>query len=327
MRVGVVGPIYDDSFAENVVVTLQQMGYDAVSLGSPGLPVGKLSAKVTELARRFGAEAEQLTQRAVVARAARARCDVVISILHGLMPDIVAALKDVSDKVCLWYPDAVANVGRMAMAAAPYDALFFKDSWLAQRLRDVYGLPAHYLPEACNPTWHRPIGDYGREPHIVVVGSVYPTRARLLERLIRDGVPLKIHGNGLPRWLAGGALADVPRGAYIAREEKAAAFRRARGVLNNLHPGEMVGVNCRLFEAAASGGAVLCERRDGLGDVFDEPSEVLAFSSYDELLGHCRTLLAGPDVGRAVGAAASERARHEHSYERRLTAMLGELHA
>jgi spore maturation protein CgeB len=80
-----------------------------------------------------------------------------------------------------------------------------------------------------------------------------------------------------------------------------------------------------MFEAAASGGAVLCERRPVLGDLFDLDREVLPFSTFEELLGRAQELLDDRETGRAYGDAASKRAHAEHSYEARLPFLLERL--
>jgi spore maturation protein CgeB len=252
-------------------------------------------------------------------------CDVIINVEQSLMPATVAKIKTGGQRIALWYPDAVANIGRMAMIASDYDALFIKDQLFAQRLDQVYGLPAVYMPEACNPMWHHPVGEAGKEPFIVVVGNLYPTRTRLLHRLNDAGIPLKLYGGGFPRWYDAGALAGLFTNTFVTGEDKSRVFREARGVLNNLHPAELNSVNCRLFEATAAGGAVLCEHRDALEDLFRVNEEVLSYSTFDELLHHCRALLSEEGLTGKIGDAASMRAHAEHTYEMRLTAILEHL--
>ena len=58
----------------------------------------------------------------------------------------------------LWFPDHVGAMGANSIFAAGYDHLFFKEQHLVDRSRKMLNLPAHYLPEACNPLWHRPEG-------------------------------------------------------------------------------------------------------------------------------------------------------------------------
>src|SRR5207244_35692 len=129
--------------------------------------------------------------------------------------------------VALWFPDAISNLGRARCLTAPYTTLFFKDPLLVRRLRDTVGLPVEYLPEACNPRWHRPIGEAGVEPHIAVVGNTYVTRLLLIRRLQAAGIPLVIHGGATPRW----ARQLMPAGLHVRppvfRDEKSRVFRAA----------------------------------------------------------------------------------------------------
>jgi spore maturation protein CgeB len=99
-------------------------------------------------------------------------------------------------------------------------------------------------------------------------------------------------------------------------------FRGAAGVLNNLHPGEINGVNARLSEATGCGAAVLCEYRPALPDLFDVGQEVLAFRDFDELVGQATRLLHEADLTARIGDAAARRAHRDHTYERRITALL-----
>lgn len=323
MRVGVIGPISPDSLADNILNCLPNLGVTPVPLGPAGpRSSSRVAQYAAEFLRRSGAEGEQLSQYALLRRARQSGCDVIINVQQSLTAKTVDGLKGDGSRIALWYPDAVSNIGRMSIVAGAYDALFLKDALFAQRLSRVYGLRAYYLPEACNPRWHRPVGDAGTDEHIAVVGNVYPTRARLLGKLHADGVPLSLYGGGFPRWLDTDHLRGIQQHAPVFRVDKAQVFRRARGVLNNLHPAEMDSVNCRLFEAAGSGGAVLCERRPRLGELFDEDREILSFDSYGELLSHCRNLLSSRDSGRTLGDAASRRATSDHTYEIRLSQIM-----
>jgi spore maturation protein CgeB len=96
-------------------------------------------------------------------------------------------------------------------------------------------------------------------------------------------------------------------------------------VLNNLHPAELHGVNNRLFEATGAGGAVLCEQRQALAELFDPGREVLPFDNFADLVDQARQVLADGELTRRIGDAASRRAHEDHSYQARLPAILEKL--
>lgn len=325
VRVGVIGPPGPDMFAANILEALPGLGVEAVELGAARRPTGvrQVDAVVDRLVP-MSAALEVRAQGAVAERALAAECDVIINVVGALRPQTVARLRSGGAKVALWFPDAVSNMGNQMMLLAPYDRFFFTDRAFARRVTEVEGVPAAYLPEACNPQWHKPSCDAATDPGFVSVGNMYPSRVLLFDRLLADGVPLRLYGPGFPRWLPPRPLNAHHTGRVVLRTEKARVFRGASAVLNNLHPAEG-GVNCRLFEAAGSGAAVLIDERTVLPELFEVGTEALTFSDYEGLVKQCRRLLAEPELTREVGDAAARRAHQDHTYAHRLRQLLGDL--
>ena len=192
-------------------------------------------------------------------------------------------------------------MGRQMMLLAPYDALFFKDPHIVKLLRATLDLPVYYLPQACNPRWHRPLVQAATEPYLVIAGNMYPSRMRVLERLIVKGIPVKVYGGPFSRWLPESPVRDAHVGRAIFREDKARVFRSAAGVLNTMQLGEVDGVNSRLFEAAGCGAAVLTEFRPTVPEVFHVGTEVLSYHGFNELI----SLPLGCSTKSADGTARS----------------------
>jgi spore maturation protein CgeB len=322
MRVGVVGSTWPDDFADNILSSLTQMGHEAVPLGEatfrtsrsrwrPALSVLSRSVSVME---RY--------QESVVRKAKQAEVQVVLSTQSELLPATVATLRAAGMRTALWFPDHVGLLDRQLMLVADYHAVFLKDPLLVARLRENVGSTIHYLPEACNPLWHRPWDLTDRIPALVVVGNLYPSRVRLLERLHKVGIPLRIHSFGWPRWIKGFDVQSLPVRPEVRRDVKARVFRNAAAVLNSLQPGEMASVNCRLFEATGSGAAVLCEHRPALDELYDPEHEVWGYRSFDELVDRARYALDHLDQGLSLGDSAASRAHSEHTYAHRLTRLL-----
>ncbi|GAA2501944.1 CgeB family protein [Winogradskya humida] len=326
MHLGLIGPYAPDMFLHNIGDALVRLGHQVTHLGVVRSERGgRVRARLTDLALAAHPRAEDRYQRHLADAARRSGCQAVITTDGSLPPAVVGMLRRNRIPVVLWFPDAVTNMGRQRMLTAPYSAMFFKDPLLVQRLRDVLGLPVGYLPEACNPRWHRPIGAAGTERVVVVAGNIYPSRVVLLQRLHAAGVPLRIYGGPPARWIRGLLPPDLYAGRSVYREEKSMVFRSAVAVLNNLHPGEMSGVNCRLFEASGAGAAVLCERRPVLGELFDLDREVVPYSTFDELTERIRELFDDQRLGAEYGDAASKRAHAEHAYDVRMPAILERL--
>lgn len=326
VNVGVVGPQKVDDFAENICHSLAAMGVNYTPLG-PAVPTvrGRLSAHGLDLVRQASSAVTDRLQRDLIRSAGEVGCDIVISVDSRLSQRSVRALQQQGAKVGLWFPDHVISMGKLDALSAGYDRLYFKDQLLVSRMTAVYGFPARFMPEACNPAWHTPTGSAGSRAAVAVVGNLYPSRLQLLDRLIDAGIPLDLYGGVPPRGVSGFKSAGVSVRPFVGRHDKARVFHEARVVLNNLHPGEMSSLNCRLFEATGSGGVVVCEDRDSLGDLFERDREVLAFRTFDQLVGHIRSALDQPETYADLREAASKRAHRDHSYEVRLTRILEDL--
>jgi spore maturation protein CgeB len=325
MRIGVVGPASPDSFADNIVTALADMGHHSVPLGPLYARRGHYSSAVKLAIRNALPALDERAQRRVTAAAIRADCEIVINTDQGLMPSVVGDMRRAGMKVCLWFPDHVMSMGRQFMLLAPYDAVFIKEPHVVDTLGPLLGTPLFYLPQACNPRWHRPLVPVGTEPHLVIAGNMYPSRILLLERLLASGVPLKLYGGGFPRWVGPTPLREVHDGRPVFGAEKAKVFRSAAGVLNTMYPAEIAGVNLRLFEAAGCGAAVLTEFRPTVPDLFAIGDEVLTFRDFDELVHQARRLLHDSGLSAKLGDAAAARAHHSHTYQQRLTVVLEKL--
>jgi spore maturation protein CgeB len=323
MQVGVIGPVGWDSFAENIAEALGRLGHTARILGPahaqyPGLR----TTRAVALARTAVPSLDLRFQQRIARAAIDIGCEVIINVDARLMPDVVKSLKRAGARVAFWFPDHVANLGRQLMLLAPYDMLFFKEPQLVDRLRAVLGLPVSYLPEACNPRSHRPLTVAGTEPYLVVLGSMYPYRVQLIERLIAKGIPLKLYGPGFPRWMGETPAQRQHAGRGVFHEEKAKVYRSAAGVLNTMYPAEIMGANGRLFQAAGSGGAVLTEYRPAVADLFSLGQEVLAYHDFDDLIDQATRLLNEAGLTARLGDAATRRAHRDHTYDRRVSTIL-----
>lgn len=324
-RIAVIGPEYADSFAENICDGLREIGVEAVALGParPALVRGYRAATlVGELAFRSAAVDQRAQRRHLLTKVAPGSFDAAIVVDQLLTPDLVAELKRRIPVVVYWFPDPLASLGRQTMIQAPYDAVFSKEPAFVDPCRDLVGLPFHYLAEACNPRHHRVDESVEREPHVAVAGNYYPYRIRLLERLQRAGVPLRLYGNPFPRWNPSPQLQGSHTGRYVVGLEKSRVFRGAAAVLNAVHPAEIDGLNCRLFEATAAGATVLTEPQRMLDSCFETGTEVLVFADFDELVDQARWCLDHPTDARAIGDRASARSHAEHTYAVRLTELL-----
>ncbi len=325
LHVGVIGPRGEDDFATHVATGLQELGISVTQLGPTGShrwrPVAPRARGIaTDLLRQHPTHGWR-TETHLVRAARSAGLDLVITV-QSLHPETVRSLDRYGIPVILWFPDHVSNLGALWMFDAPYTNLFFKEPVLVERMKQIIGLPIDLLHEACNPLVHRPPTMTSKRPTIGVVGNMYATRLKLLERLVHDGYELEVYGNPPPRWSSFTGKAPYQPNGYVRGAAKAEVFRNAGVVLNSMHPAEIDGVNCRLFEAAGCGAALLCETRSSINELFADHHDLETFSTYAQLRASLNQLLGDPARAVEIGDNASRRAHADHTYAIRLREML-----
>ncbi len=327
MKILVVGPQFPDSFARNIVVTLLRMGHQVATVHGARMRHhgSRLANGFWNYAPRAFPGLERRVYREVV-QAARTARPALVLVTYGMMPpEIVSALKEVcGGKVVCWYTDSPANLERQYLVASPFDSVFVKEPSLALTLRDKLGKDAHYLPECCNPMWHRPAEFEDEDQRryacdLAAQGSLHYYRARMLE--VFTDYDMKIWGRNCPPWLDSPVRKHYAH-HFIAEDEKTKAFRAAKIVLNTMHYSEIDGVNCTLFEAAGCGAFQIADWKPVLADLFEPEREIVTFRTWRELKEKVDYYLAHPEERSAIAARACARTHREHTYEVRLTRML-----
>lgn len=314
MNILVVGKFYVEGFALHIAETLEAMGHQTRRF-EPGFASnrigGWLGQRFDQVAGTVYAASDNLpTMRAQRMRAlwrvgAAASIDLVIVCHDFLWPTEVAELKRRTDAaVALWFPDALVNIGRGFFMNAAYDAVFFKDPYLVQRLEGILETPVYYLPECFNPERHwLPEEKLPDDPtfrcDIAVAGNSHSYRVAFFKHLAEFNV--KQWGNHPPLWLPSGPVAAMHQGGQALNHEKVRAFRGAKVVVNNLHYGEVLGVNARTFEAAGAGAFQMVDWRPGLGQLFEDGKELIAFRCMQDLKDKLHYWLPRKSDRRAIG--------------------------
>jgi len=326
MKIVVVGPQFPDSFARNIVVTLEHMGHQVINVSTSRAYHHQnrwMHAFWKYLPLAFHS-LENAAHKQLIRTVATFQPKLVL-LTHALPPEVIEAIRgDADSKIVCWFTDSIANFYRAYLIAGSYDALFLKEPFLLPLLRDKLGLNAHYLPEACNPLWHTAATvtdndqrEFGCD--LAAIGSLHYYRARMLEPFA--AYDLKVWGSSAPSWLKSPVKARY-QGRFVAEGSKAKAFRAAKIVLNTMHYTEIDGVNCTLFEAAGCGAFQIADWKPTLRTLFAPESEVVTFRTRAELKEKVDYYLAHPEQREAIAGRAYRRAHRQHTYEHRLEALL-----
>jgi len=322
MRIFIPAPCFEDSFADNVQVTLCQMGHEVRTLGAVShrayWSFPRYAFRVA--LSRFYRERPEPLERKIVKLAREFKPDLVLGLTAHLHPETLEALGKLCPGRCvLWWGDPPANSQRWGILDPGWDAIFLKDKAAVQKLRLV-GRNASLLHEAMNPIWHKPVSSQ-RHERVAVAGNYYAFRQALVLRLMGDGVKFNLYGPRPPHW-AHEDIKAMYLGRYVMREEKSQVFGESLACLNTFPLAEGDSLNCRAFEIAGAGGLQFIEYRSAIEDCFEPGKEVLIFSVYEELIDHIARARKSPQEMAVIRQAGARRALSEHTYRHRLRHIL-----
>lgn len=318
MRIFIPAHFYEDSFVDNVQITLSQMGYDVFTLGEiRHTSYWSTPRYLMRVAASFIVGSRpSARERAILLTARRIRPDTILALTTNLHPEILHEL----GKLCpgrriLWWGDSPANSTGWGIVDPGWDFVYLKDRVAVEKVRLVGG-NAFLLHEAMNPIWHKPLANQANGD-VAVVGNYYSFRQALILRLMKDNIPLRLYGSKPPRW-AHPVIKRAYTGHYVTREDKSLVFGEAMASLNTFAFAEGDSLNCRAFEIAGAGGLQLIEHRPVLEECFEPGKEVLAFRGYEELIDHLYRTRRSPNDVEGIRRNGAQRALAEHTYEHRL---------
>lgn len=200
-----------------------------------------------------------------------------------LSPKSTAEIKLSTKAVFCWYVDASINLTENILFSK-YDKMYFIDKGLLDYLSPILrSTNSSLLLEGYNREHHRALPSIKRNNKIAVVGSLYPERILLLEYLVGLGFELEIYGFGLPRGYGNGPLREYDRQKFLTLEGKSAVFQEARCVINTFTPSHKNAINCRIFEAMASGALVVSQSSELLKETFQQSKDLLMYETFEEL--------------------------------------------
>ncbi|MEM7540208.1 MAG: glycosyltransferase [Pseudomonadota bacterium] len=316
-----------DTMERHVLATLRAMRHEVVHHNANDLiHLPKQAARIANsVARRFLREPERIQESRLIAKIWEYQPDLVLALLGSMVsPKGIAKIKqECRVPVVCWCQDQMTTLGRQYLIGAPYDAIFVKDHYLLGHLRDLCGLNAHYLAEACNPDVHKsclPDPEVRRVlgADICTYGSLYYYRQRILESLV--DYDLRVWGP-VPDWLIN-RIPEKVMGRSIFEEEKSKALSNSKIVVNTLHFGEVQSLNARAFEVAGCGACQLITHNDTVADHFEIGKEIDTYRTLNELKEKIDFYLANEDVRTEMGRAAQARAHRDHTYQQRLATLL-----
>jgi spore maturation protein CgeB len=208
-------------------------------------------------------------------------------------------------------------------SAMSFDHVFVSSTRTAKLLDESGVKHAHYLPAGCDPSVHKPLNARGPfRANVVFAGAATNRRERYLTELLEFG--LALWGPGWRKT----ELKDYCRGELPNTEDFVRAYAGAT-VAINIHRtgpedrnGDPAGLNRRAFEMAAIGTTQVVDMRADLSRHFEEGSEVLTYTTPEELKGQVKRAIQEDKYRERLSANARQRALRNHTYMHRMSELL-----
>lgn len=217
----------------------------------------------------------------------------------------------------LWvisHPDRVSDV-----ELAGYDLRYSAGPRWAQKTARRTSLPIEPLLQATNPSrFHPGPVDPGLSSDVLFVGKTREVFRPVVRDAVEAGLDLSVWGEGWTRFISD----EHVRGTFLSNDELAVAYRSARLVLND-HWRDMARegfISNRLFDAVASGAAVISDEAEGLVDVFGPA--VRTYRTVEDLRRLSQHAWVD-DVGARASSAAA--IANEHSFARRASVLVDDV--
>ena len=326
MNVVIVGSRAVESLEEHLADSFRTLGHDACVVDiTDGLP---FSNRLNYWTSRFCEPYDRAIGNLTAMRVSKLQPDLVLVVYRHTHPILVQELKKrlPNIPVAQLNPDALTNLEKQQIIAADFDYYFSKEPYIVDTLRDKAGLNAHYLPEGFNPRVHQkpPIDKAVAEEltniDVLMYGSLYPYRARIIEQLLRAGLRVQVYGTAGPYMRP--SVKNVFQRQFLAGVEKNRLLYGAKIVLNTFHYAEITSVNQKYFEINGIGAFQLCDYKPTIEQYTGVPTELVTFWTMDEAIDKVRYYLDRPTLRHELAARQYAHFQQCHTFDKRVQQLL-----
>lgn len=271
--------------------------------------------------------------------AARIRPDIVI-VLDGLHFDIkhVDEMRSQGIRTAIWFTDDPYYTDITAGLATHYDEVFTLEMTCVEFYRRLGCSRVHYLPMGAFPVEFRPRNPARSKRHeVCFIGSAYWRRVAFFDEVtgylasrdthisgiwwerLRD-FPILSDKIALGRWLGPRETAEMYNGSKIVINMHRAYDDET---FNNNSAGiHAVSPNPRTFEIAACATLQLTDARDDLASFYTPGVEIVTYTTPQEMVEKIDYYLTHEEERQAIAMRGMYRTMRDHTYARRLDAML-----
>lgn len=261
-------------------------------------------------------------------------------------PDVIREIGKMGIITVNWYCNASYQFRLVRDLASAYHYSLVPEKFRLEDYRHAGANPI-FCQEAANPNVYKAY-DVPRDFDVTFIGQKYGDRSLFIEALVQAGVDVRVWG---PHWVA--VLGDVPLwtqittgiknvlggkswswmtndrawryGPPLTDEELIRMYSRSKVSLGFSRVADLSTpirqVRLRDIEAPMSGAFYLTEYFEELEECFDIGREIVCFKDAEDLVDKAKYFLAHDSERERIRLAGMRRAREDHSWHRRFTAI------
>ena len=249
---------------------------------------------------------------------------------HRIKKSSIQTLNDRKIKTVLWTIDPPVNFLPIQQVAAAYSYVFCQGSEAIRLLREKKIENAHWLPMACDPSFHHPVELTPKKQKkyrndIVFVGSYYPNRLKLIKKL--SGFDYGIWGPGWGKIKKPSDLQSHIRGEHTPPSEWVKIYSASKIVLS-IHFQELENqlpvyqASPRIFEAMACGAFVISDYQKDVFSLFRDGEHLVGFKTLNELNEKIKYYLHHSDEREKIAKRGRREVLKNHRYVNRIEELL-----
>lgn len=325
----IIGNDEIDSFGCHILDSFRELGFNNTEIikfspeRNPNKFLSKLNLFIYKNIYDYSPKSRKLLFRKKISKIIRKKIDLIITTIDLFNDEEVKFIKNSKIKLVLWYPDHLMNFGRAYFINSDYDAVFFKDKYIVEKLNKIYSINAFYLPQAFSVTKHHSKLEYGKtefQYDITVIGNMHSFRFGFVKQLQKYGI--KIFGRRAPWYLNSEKIIHMHSGKSVENQSKVSTIIKSKISLNTMHFGEINGLNRKAFEIAGAGGFQIIEFNESINEMFIIDKEIVTYNSISELKNKLDFYLKNDELRTQIAKASKLKAFELHTYSHRIRRML-----
>ena len=248
---------------------------------------------------------------------------------YRIFPGSIRAIKKMGIKTVLWTIDSIREGDPRLKIEFPYSFVFCGGTEMVEALKekDIENGP-FWLPFACDPNFHKRIKvnqeereEYGSD--ICFVGSFYPNRAEILEKITNFN--LKLWGPGWNRLSNDSPLKGLAKDAQLKPEEWRKIYRSSKITIaihyqNGKIPCHQA--SPKVYEALACKSFLLVDNQSDVKSLFEDGKHLTIFRDIKDLREKIKYYLAHPEERERIAEEGYQEVIQKHTYLHRIEKML-----